>query len=99
MRDARDADAGIQASLELDEDPEIGHDLEAMKNLEKECDKILQRQAKEDEECKKAQEKALEEMSEEELKVWCQQKEALIKEQEKKKKTEEKVQGGSLWRA
>ncbi|KAH8328394.1 hypothetical protein KR067_008899, partial [Drosophila pandora] len=95
MRDARDADAGVQASLEVDEDPEIAHDLEAMKNLEKECDKILQRQAKEeDEKCRIAEEKALEEMSEEELKVWCQQKEALIKEQEKKKKKEEKVKGG-----
>ncbi|EDV50261.1 stress response protein NST1 [Drosophila erecta] len=84
LRDERRLDGGLQASIEADEESESGdNQLETMKKLEGECDAILANQAKQAE---KAKEKCLQDMSEEELKEWCKQKEEDIKKKEQEKK-------------
>eukprot|EP00099_Drosophila_melanogaster_P020686 NP_647685.1 uncharacterized protein Dmel_CG11815 [Drosophila melanogaster] len=88
LRDERRLDGGLQASIEADEESECGEaQLETMKKLESECDAILSNQAKKIQKAKSsAEEKCLQEMSEEELKEWCKKKEEDIKKKEQEKK-------------
>ncbi|XP_020808004.1 vicilin-like seed storage protein At2g18540 [Drosophila serrata] len=82
LRNEMRLDCGLQASIEADgEKEELEKELGTMKKLEEECDEILAAQAKEIE----AEEKALEEMTVNELEEWCLKKEAEIKEKEKEK--------------
>ncbi|EDX08899.1 vicilin-like seed storage protein At2g18540 [Drosophila simulans] len=84
LRDERRLDGGLQAAIEADEETECGEaQLETMKKLEGECDAILSNQAKK---IQQAEEKCLQEMSEEELKEWCKKKEEDIKKKEQEKK-------------
>ncbi|EDW50153.1 vicilin-like seed storage protein At2g18540 [Drosophila sechellia] len=83
LRDERRLDGGLQAAIEADEETECGEaQLETMKKLEGECDAILSNQAKK---MQQAEEKCLQEMSEEELKEWCKKKEEDIKKKEQEK--------------
>ncbi|XP_043063751.1 vicilin-like seed storage protein At2g18540 [Drosophila ficusphila] len=91
LRDERRLDGGLQASIEPDEKtaPEEAQ-LETMKKLEEECDAILGAQAKQIEEAKSSEkEKNIKDMSEDELKEWCNKKEEDIKKKEQQKNLED----------
>ncbi|KAH8266660.1 hypothetical protein KR018_007970, partial [Drosophila ironensis] len=95
MRDERKANSGVEAAIEVDEDPEL-HESDSnpktMKKTEKNFERILANQAKEKKKKKGSPcEKNLDDMTEEELTEWCMMKEAELKQKEKNMKLKEQL--------